>query len=87
MKVWIMFCLNWGSMLNIFQILLDFLHFAKDFGFWTIYLKSHKKEWDSTKNNVLFVSKSLKNVVLYWNFRLVEIDILPYNEQYLVELM
>ena len=28
MKVWIMCCLNLGSMLNI---LLDFLHFAKDF--------------------------------------------------------
>jgi len=31
MKVWIMCCLNLGSMLNIFKILIDFLHFAKDF--------------------------------------------------------
>ena len=31
MKVWIMCCLNLGSMLNIHKILLDFLHFAKDF--------------------------------------------------------
>ena len=31
MKVWIMCCLNLGSVLNIFKILLAFLHFAKDF--------------------------------------------------------
>ena len=37
-------------MLNIFKILLDFLHFAK-----TKYLKSRKREWDSAKNNVLAV--------------------------------
>jgi len=31
MKVWIMCSLNLGSVLNISEILLDFLHFAKDF--------------------------------------------------------
>ena len=31
MKIWIMCCLNLGSMVNIFKILLDFSHFAKDF--------------------------------------------------------
>ena len=29
MKVWIMCCLNLGSVLSIHKILLDFLHFAK----------------------------------------------------------
>ena len=38
-----MCCLNLGSVL---KILLDFLHFIKYFE-----LKSHKREWDSTKNN------------------------------------
>ena len=31
MKGWIMCCLNLGSVLNISKILLDFLHFAKNF--------------------------------------------------------
>ena len=31
MKVWIMCCLNLGSVLNIWKILLNFLHFAKHF--------------------------------------------------------
>ena len=31
MKVWIMCCLNLGSVLNVHKILLDSLHFAKDF--------------------------------------------------------
>ena len=51
MKVWIMCCLNLGSVLNIHKILLDFLYFAKDFE--QNLLKLRKREWDSTKNNVL----------------------------------
>ena len=42
-----MCCLNLGSVLNISKILLNFLHFAKKF--WTKYLKSRKRESDSTK--------------------------------------
>ena len=42
MKVWIMCCLNKGSVLNISKILLNFLHFAKDF---------EKKKKNRTKEN------------------------------------
>jgi len=53
MKVWIICCLNLGSVLNIYKILLNFLHFAKDFE--QNILKLHKRKWDSTKNNVFHV--------------------------------
>jgi len=43
-KVWIMCCLNLGSVLNIYEFILDFLLFAKDF---------EQNIWDSTRNKVL----------------------------------
>ena len=44
-KLWIMCCLNLGSVLNIYRILLEVLNFDKDF---EKHLNSCKREWNST---------------------------------------
>jgi len=71
-QVWIMCCLNLGSVLNISKILFDFLHFAKKF--WTKYLKLRKRESNSTKKlllNLGDVNRVLwhrKSKTAYWRF-------------------
>ena len=53
MKVWIMYCLNLGSVLNIYKIILNFLHFSNDFE-QNIYNRAKENG-----NNVCFGNKTL----------------------------
>ena len=69
MKVWIMCCLNLGSMLNIYKILLNFLHFAQDF---EQNILNCTREWDSTKNVLISKCTAISYHILKRSLMLIK---------------